>query len=125
MAKKHSPKKNQGSEDGSFVYSTNANFAFAGLANLFGNDEDDPAQTGKPLLEVHLEKKHRGGKAAIIVRGFIGTDEALSDLAKKLKTGMGVGGSAKDGEIIIQGDRREKVMELLQSWGYKTKRVGG
>jgi translation initiation factor 1 len=124
MAKKSAPHKNHGNEEGGIVYSTNANFAFSGLADLLGKAEDESA-AGKPLLEVHLEKKHRGGKAAIIIKGFEGSDEALTDLAKKLKTGMGVGGSAKDGEIIIQGDRREKVMELLQSWGYKTKRVGG
>lgn len=123
MAKKNNPKNNT-TEEGSFVYSTNANFAFSGLADLLGKNEDSSSE-GKPLLEVHLEKKHRGGKAAIIIKGFVGSDEALSTLAKKLKTSMGVGGSSKDGEIIIQGDRREKVMELLQSWGYKTKRVGG
>lgn len=121
MAKKSKHFSSKNSEGG-MVYSTNPNFsAFAGLADLLDNSEEPGTQT----LEVHVEKKHRGGKAAILVKGFSGTDEALNDLAKKLKTGMGVGGSVKDGEIIIQGDRREKLMELLQTWGYKTKRVGG
>jgi len=124
MAKKSGKNKHFSTEEGSMVYSTNANFAFAGLADLLGNEQENTSAAAQ-LLEVHLEKKHRGGKAAIIIRGFIGTDEELNDLAKNLKTGMGVGGSAKDGEIIIQGDRREKVMELLQGWGFKTKRVGG
>ncbi len=122
MAKQ--PKKlNLKSDEGGIVYSTNPNFsAFASLANLL---DDADEKSGKPLLEVHLEKKHRGGKAAILIKGFNGTETALNDLAKKLKTALGVGGSVKDGEIIIQGDRREKAMELLQTWGYKTKRVGG
>ncbi len=124
MAKKNTPHKNIVDVEGGMVYSTNTNFAFSDLANLLNKAEDDAA-TGKPILEVHLEKKHRGGKAAIIIKGFVGSDEALTDLAKKLKTGLGVGGSAKNGEIIIQGDRREKAMELLQNLGYKTKRVGG
>ena len=110
MAKKnkHFSAKN---DEGGMVYSTNPNFsAFAGLADLLDDKEDG----GKQTLEVHLEKKHRGGKAAMIVKGFSGSDEELNDLAKKLKTSMGVGGSAKDGEIIIQGDRREKLMEILE-----------
>ena len=116
--KKHFSAKNDA--DG-IVYSTNPNFsAFAGLADLL----DEKQENDKQILEVHLEKKHRGGKAAMIVRGFAGSDEELNDLAKKLKTSMGVGGSVKDGEIIIQGDRREKLMEILNRLGYKTKRVG-
>jgi len=122
MAKKNKKADVGKTSEGGFVYSTNPNFsAFAGLADLLGDDE----KTGPQTLEVHIEKKHRGGKAAIIIKGFEGTDEELNDLAKKLKTGMGVGGSAKDGEIIIQGDRREKLMEILEKLGYKTKRVGG
>ncbi len=122
MAKKSKKQKFKATEEGGFVYSTNSNFAFEGLASLLdGNNESD----AKPTLDVHLEKKHRGGKAAIIIRGFAGTEDELNELGKKLKTSMGVGGSAKDGEIIIQGDRRDKAMELLEKWGYKTKRIGG
>lgn len=122
MAKKSKKQKFSGNEEGGFVYSTNANFAFEGLANLMSHSEEPE---GTEWLEVYIEKKHRGGKAAVIVRGFKGSDEELQALGKKLKTQMGVGGSVKDGEIIIQGDARPKVMELLEKWGYKTKRIGG
>jgi|GEM_PF-61234 len=76
-------------------------------------------------LEVHIEKKHRGGKTAVLIKGFVGQEDDLKDLAKKLKQQCGVGGSAKNGEIIIQGDVRKKVMLLLEKWDYKVKRVGG
>lgn len=101
------------------VYSTNANFE--------QEDDFEEAETldpNKQTLEVHLDKKNRGGKVAVVVKGFIGKNDDLQDLGKALKAACGVGGSAKDGEIIIQGDRREKVMELLEKKGYRTKRVG-
>ena len=65
-----------------------------------------------------IEKKNRGGKTATVVKGFTGSEADLKDLAKLLKTRCGVGGAAKDGEIIIQGDLREKVVELLKKEGY-------
>ena len=76
-------------------------------------------------LEVHIEKKGRGGKTAVIVKGFEGSEEALKDLAKDLKSHCATGGSVKDGEIIIQGDLRPKVMDFLHKKSFKTKRVGG
>lgn len=101
------------------VYSTNPDF----------EQEDDfiEEETLSPseqLLEVHLDKKNRGGKIAVVVKRFIGTSNDLQQLGKELKSACGVGGSVKDGEIIIQGDKREKVMELLNKKGYRTKRVG-
>ena len=122
MSKKHSKKQLGSTNEGEFVYSTNKNFAFEGLAELLGGTEESE---GNDLLEVHLEKKHRGGKTVVLIKGFTGSDDELNSLAKKLKNSLGVGGSAKAGEIIIQGDKRDKVMELLKQWGYKTKRVGG
>jgi translation initiation factor 1 len=117
MAKKS--KKVKRGEDG-FVFSTNSDFEFE---NEFEESETLPPE--QQLLEVHFEKKGRGGKTAVVVRNFEGTNEDLSTLAKVLKTKVGTGGSAKNGEIIIQGDVREKVMGQLKKLGYKTKRVGG
>lgn len=122
MAKKKKQTKLGSTSDGAFVYSTNANFAFEGLADLLGESSESP---NKATLTVHLEKKHRGGKTAVIIRGFTGPDEDLQELAKRLKTALGVGGTAKDGEIIIQGNHRDKIIDLLNSWAYSTKRVGG
>ncbi len=75
-------------------------------------------------LRVWLEKNHRGGKIACVVKGFVGSDQALEELAKFLKTKCGTGGSAKNGEIVIQGDHREKIVQLLLDKGYPTKKAG-
>lgn len=104
---------------GGLVFSTNKDL------NL--NQEEESAETlnpGQQDLRVWLEKNHRGGKTATVVKGFIGKSEDLEDLGKKLKTKCGTGGSAKDGEIIIQGDHREKVVTFLIQWGYKAKKAG-
>lgn len=102
------------------VYSTNPDFEI--------NDEQDEMETLPPQqqeLRVFLDRKNRGGKTATLVKNFIGTESDLSDLGKTLKSACGVGGSVKDGEIIIQGEKRDKVMQLLEKKGYKVKRVGG
>ncbi len=105
---------------GGFVFSTNASFTYE------ENDEDQiPLATNEQRLEAHLDKKNRGGKVATLIKGFQGSDDDLKSLAKQLKTLCGVGGSAKDGEIIIQGNFRDKIMEHLSKQGYKIKRVGG
>jgi translation initiation factor 1 len=114
-------KKTNSLEDlGGFVFSTNKEFVFEPK----GNDEQT-LPTNQQRLEAHLDRKNRGGKVATVIKGFTGDEQALKDLGKFLKTKCGVGGSAKDGEIIIQGDFREKVMQMLKQEGYNVKRVGG
>lgn len=117
MSKKN--KLNSLSDLGGFVYSTSDNF---------DPGEEQPAESldpGEQQLEAHLEKKGRGGKVAIIIKGFEGPENDLKDLAKDLKNHCATGGSVKDGEIIIQGNMRDKAMDFLKSKGYKVKRVGG
>ena len=108
------------SNNKSFAYSTNPDFE-----PEYDADDNISLDPNEQSIEVHIEKKHRGSKVATLVKGFIGSDEELKELAKTLKSACGVGGSAKDGEIIIQGEKRDKVMEVLQKKGFKTKRVGG
>ena len=103
------------------VYSTSNDFEYT-------NDEEESAETLAPQqqnLKVMLDKKKRKGKMVTLITGFVGNEDDLKDLAKMLKSKCGVGGSAKDGEILIQGDFRDKVMTLLQNEGYKVKRSGG
>lgn len=110
-------KKNKSDKHG-FVYSTDPNFAFQ-------HEEEAAAETLPPQqqkLKVRLETKHRAGKAVTLVEGFVGTDADLQDLGKKLKNYCGTGGSAKDNEIIVQGDQRDKVLQWLQKNGYTAKK---
>jgi translation initiation factor 1 len=101
-----------------FVYSTDPNFKF--------EHADSPAAETLPAkeqkLRVRLETKHRAGKAVTLVVGFIGTEEDLVELGKKLKNYCGTGGSAKDGEIIVQGDQRDKILQWLQKNDYTNSR---
>lgn len=115
-----SKKVNSFNDLGGFVFSTNKDFEI--------NNESDSLETlanNQQRLEAHLDKKNRGGKVATIIKGFQGNEEDLKTLGKMLKTKCGVGGSVKDNEIIIQGNFRDKIMEILKSEGYNVKRVGG
>ena len=99
------------------VFSTNPDFVF---------DEEPEIETPEPSkqnLRIQLDKKKRAGKQVTLITGFVGKPEDLESLGKMLKTKCGVGGSAKDGEIIIQGDFRDKILELLLKAGYKAKKI--
>ncbi|WP_343604472.1 translation initiation factor [Fluviicola sp.] len=103
------------------VYSTNPDFSY----DYDNQEEQETLEPSKQLLYVSLDRKQRGGKEVTLVEGFVGTDDDLKELGKMLKSKCGVGGTAKDGEIIVQGSFRDKVIELLEKEGYKTKRKGG
>jgi translation initiation factor 1 len=98
------------------VYSTNPNYHY--------EEESGSGQTtlppNKQKLYVTIDRRNRGGKVVTLVSRFVGSDDDLKLLGKLLKTKCGVGGTAKDGEIIIQGDLRQKVIDILQKEGYKT-----
>ena len=79
----------------------------------------------KQLLYISLDRKHRAGKSVTLIKGFTGSEKNLNELAKTLKTLCGSGGTAKDGEIIIQGDHKQKIYDKLISQGYKCKLSGG
>jgi len=91
--------------------------------NLDSADETHEIQ--KEELICKYEKKGRNGKPVTLIENFLGDEDELKELAKIIKSKLGVGGTAKDGMIIIQGDYRDKIMQILKQNGYKTKRVGG
>lgn len=98
------------------VFSTNRDFRF--------DEPEQEPETPAPAeqrLHVAMERKGRGGKTATVVSGFVGRDEDLQALARQLKTRLGVGGSAKDGLVIIQGDATARVRQMLAEMGYKVK----
>jgi len=113
-------KKKTISTDG-IVYSTNPDFEF-------NHDDESKTESLKPKqqdLRVMLDKKNRGGKMVTLITGFKGSENEMNELARKLKSKCGVGGTAKDGEIIIQGDFRDKILQLLIADGFKAKKAGG
>ena len=100
------------------VYSTNPDYKYETAAE----EEVETLPAEQQKLIVSIDRRARAGKQVTLVTGFVGKDEDLAALAKTLKTKCGVGGSAKDGEIIIQGDWRDRVVDLLKGMGYKAKR---
>ncbi len=116
MSRKNTRKGREG-----VVYSTNPDYGYE------YNDEEEAVTLApnQQNLKVMLDKKQRGGKKVTLITGFVGSNDDLKSLAKKLKSKCGVGGAAKDGEILIQGDFRDKVMDLLDADGYRAKKSGG
>lgn len=100
------------------VYSTNPDFKY----NEPERVEDETLEPGRQRLIVRIDRRQRAGKQVTLIEGFVGTQDDLAALAKTLKTKCGVGGTAKDGEITIQGDLRDKIVALLQGMGYNAKR---
>jgi len=103
------------------VFSTNADFQF----DKGGEGQPETLPPQQQNLKVFLDRKKRKGKSATLITGFIGAEEDLKSLGKLLKTKCGVGGTVKDGEILVQGDFCSKIIEILKTEGYKAKRAGG
>lgn len=102
------------------VYSTNPDYEY----DVREEPETELLPPAQQNLRVWLDRKQRAGKVVTLVRGFVGPDAALQELARLLKTKCGVGGAAKEGDIIIQGDHRDRVVEILTKNGYGCKKAG-
>lgn len=102
------------------VFSTNPDFKYETSAE----EEATTLDPSKQNLKIWLDRL-KGGRVATVVRGFVGSSDDLAALGKELKKSCGVGGTAKDGEIIIQGDHRDRIVELLTKAGYRCKKAGG
>ena len=114
-----SKKDRKNNEDG-LVYSTNSNMSF----NNDDDSEEESLSPGEQSLRIHLDRMG-GGKLLTRVVGFVGTEEEVEKLGKELKQKCGVGGSVKNGEILIQGEHRDKILAILTKSGYKAKKAGG
>lgn len=113
-------KKNKNQRSG-IIYSTNPDFQYQENRT----EEEETLAPQQQMLKVFLDKKMRGGKQVTLVTGFVGSSDDLNALGKLIKTKCGVGGTVKEGEIIIQGDFRDKILEILHKENYKAKKAGG
>jgi translation initiation factor 1 len=109
------------SDLGGFVFSTNEDENFS----EYTDENVETLPSNEQYLEAHFSNKGRAGKTVTIIKGFQGSEADLKSLAKLLKTKCSVGGSIKDQEIIIQGNFRDKIIQILQKEGYHVKRIGG
>lgn len=116
-----SKKNNDWKKRDGVVYSTSDNFDY----QYNGDETQDTLPPNQQKLKVLLDKKARAGKQVTLIEGFVGSEDDLKELGKLLKNKCGVGGSAKDGEILIQGDHRDKVVQVLLAAGYGAKKSGG
>ncbi len=110
--------KNDWKDRLNIVFSTNPDFQYEADET---EEQSETLPNNKQNLRIELDKRHRKGKAVTLVTGYIGTEDDLATLAKTLKTKCGSGGSSRCGEILIQGDFRQKILELLQKEGYKAR----
>ena len=106
---------------GGLVYSTDPNFKIEEEID----EEQESILPARQKIRIRLDKKHRGGKAVTLIEGFVGKDVEKEELGKKLKTFCGTGGSVKNGEIIVQGDNRDKILQWLIKGGYTSAKKAG
>ena len=114
-------KKNKKTGGDGLVYSTNSNLQFT---NSEEDNEDNITETNEQNLRIHLDRLG-GGKVLTRINGLVGNEDKINALGRELKQKCGVGGSIKNGEILIQGDHRDKVLQILLKQGYKAKKAGG
>lgn|SRR5690606_16385308 len=113
-----SKKNNDWKKRDGIVFSTDTDFSY----QYQSEEEQETLPPGQQLLRISLDKSGRAGKQVTLITGFIGKAQDLDELAKMLKRACGVGGAVKEGEVVIQGDLREKVNQILTREGYRVKR---
>ncbi len=115
---------NKNKNKSGIVYSTDPDFDFSPFSVLKSDDEESTKINDKQKLLITLDKRNRSGKAVTLIAGFIGSNDDLEALGKKIKNHCGTGGSVKDGEILIQGDQRDKVLKFLHDQGFSKAKRG-
>lgn len=126
MGKKNNNRNNKNNNNTLVFTTSETGNAFFNDLRLDGGDEEEQTPKSQMVVRVGRDRKNRGGKEVSLIVGLDLADKELADLAKMLKSKCGVGGAAKDGEIIIQGNHVDKIVELLKKKGYSnTKRTGG